>query len=175
LRLADMTKTQWKGVVIAGMISTVVVGVIGFLMLNIWGPYTYGYQVGWNPKGFTDTVGVVEGEILPVIQGQSKWGVVPLKILDIIIGIIIAAIITFLSFRFLWFPLNPIGLILGGNGVFAYMQWFMAIIGFVARVLVLRIGGSKLYEEKGVPFALGMMLGAGICGLVDNFIVLATI
>jgi hypothetical protein len=38
--------------------------------------------------------------------------------------------------------------------------------GRVIKWLVLRIGGSKLYEEKAVPFVGGFILGAALNALV---------
>jgi len=62
---------------------------------------------------------------------------------------------------------------MGSFFVWGVVFWFVAIIGFIARVLVLRIGGSEMYEKKGVPLVIGIMIGYGICVFIYALVLIA--
>lgn len=44
--------------------------------------------------------------------------------------------------------------------------WFVALIDGIVKYIILKIGGSKLYEEKVVPFVGGFILGTALEVLV---------
>ena len=71
--------------------------------------------------------------------------------------------------NFLWFPLHPIGYVVG-NGFEAYRMWFPFLVGWAAKALVMRYGSVKTYRALRAPF-LGMVLGefaaAGLWLVVD--------
>jgi hypothetical protein len=78
----------------------------------------------------------------------------------VIAGFLIVAAIEFLHSRFVWFPFNAIGFIMGTGimGTF-YGYWGPFLIAWVLKTITLRIGGSKLYESVGVPIAGGFIAG----------------
>lgn len=86
-------------------------------------------------------------------------------------GIVVAAILMFLHAKFLWFPLEPIGLILATDG-HALIEgiWTAFTTAWVLKALTLKIGGSKLYEDVGIRVVSGFLAGyltaAFIGGLV---------
>jgi hypothetical protein len=86
-------------------------------------------------------------------------------------GIIVAMLLSYLHARFLWFPLDPVGFLLAVDG-HALVEgiWTMLLAAWIFKMITLRIGGSKLYEEKGIPvaigFAVGMLVVAFIGGIV---------
>jgi len=72
-------------------------------------------------------------------------------------GAAFTALITYVRYRFTWFPIHPIGFTIsssmptreGAFGVF----WVWLI-----KLVLLRIGGQRAYE-KGVPFFVGIIVG----------------
>jgi hypothetical protein len=59
--------------------------------------------------------------------------------------------------RFSWFPLHPIGLLLGLTHPM-FTLWFSIFVGWLAKILVTRFGGPDAYK-KAVPAFLGLALG----------------
>ncbi len=48
--------------------------------------------------------------------------------------------------------------------------FWSALVAAVAKFLMIRIGGTKLYEEKGVPFALGLCASFGVIVIFSAFV-----
>jgi hypothetical protein len=85
-----------------------------------------------------------------------------------------AAIVAFLSLmrlRFEAWPLHPVGFLL----VYTYpmaMIWESVLVGWLAKVVVLRVGGSQLYRQ-GRSFFIGLIIGeagAAACWLVVSLV-----
>jgi hypothetical protein len=84
-------------------------------------------------------------------------------------GFIFMVIMSFLHARFLWMP-DPLMSIIAWDWVASIMGvWSAALVSGVIKWLVLRIGGSRLYEEKVVPFVGGFMLGVALNALIAGF------
>jgi len=65
-----------------------------------------------------------------------------------------------LQSRFVWWPINPIGFIVAaGSSAIWFGSWDAFLVAWVAKFLTLKVGGSKLYEQYGVPVAGGMVAG----------------
>jgi hypothetical protein len=74
-------------------------------------------------------------------------------------GFVIMVVLRLLSARFLWVP-DPLAIIPTFTpGVSVHGQWACALVAWIVKSMILKIGGSKLYEEKAVPFVGGFMLG----------------
>ena len=84
------------------------------------------------------------------------------------IGVAVSALLTFLRYRFPWWPLSPIGFPLSTS-------WPMRRIGFtiflawLVKALVMKIGGVVLYRRF-QPFALGLVVGWAV-GVGISFVV----
>jgi hypothetical protein len=66
-------------------------------------------------------------------------------------------LLAFMRLRFAWWPLHPIGYLMmdtyPGNHL-----WFSIMLGWLAKALILRFGGSKLFVDA-KPFFLGLIIG----------------
>jgi hypothetical protein len=87
------------------------------------------------------------------------------------IGATVMAGLTFLRYRFTWWPLAPLGYPIAG----VQMVRNTALTIFIAwafKVLLLKIGGNRLYQ-RALPFFFGLMVGfytgLGIAWIVDFF------
>jgi len=71
------------------------------------------------------------------------------------------ALVTFLlgtmRLRFWWWPFHPIGYLAAHTWVM-YMYWSPFMIGWIAKTLVVRYGGLRLYRNT-VPLAIGFIAG----------------
>ena len=75
-----------------------------------------------------------------------------------IAGALFAIILMYLHARFLWFPLEPISILMV-TGRDIEGPWVMVVAAWILKKLTLQIGGSKLYEDVGVPTASGFLVG----------------
>jgi len=171
LRVCETTKTKWKGTVIASVIAIIVAFLIGHFFY-IWGAYTWGLQVKFPAMYFHHTQAISYLMPTAMTPGTYQFVAVPMRWMELVAGIVIAAAVTLLKFRFVWFPLHPMGLLLASAG-FALTCWFQALLALIAKYAVLKIGGTRLYEEKGVPIALGLIVGYTLCTLIYGIVLTA--
>jgi len=83
-------------------------------------------------------------------------------------GFLFMVVMSLLHARFLWMPdplMTTIAWVWEGS---LCGLWFVALIDAIIKWLVLRIGGSRLYEEKAVPFVGGFILGAALNALIAS-------
>ena len=93
-------------------------------------------------------------------------------------GFITAAVLSFLRLRYVWWPLEPLGLAIVTNG-WNFSWWDtgpMFTICWVIKYIILKVGGRRLYEEYTIPAVVGIMTGmgmgvllAGIAGVIRFF------
>jgi len=84
------------------------------------------------------------------------------------IGVILISAIYFLQGRYPWFPVNAGGVMMGFGWVPINMLT-PSIVAYIAKVIVLRIGGAELYERKAMPFAIGMAASCGFAVIMGAF------
>jgi len=72
-------------------------------------------------------------------------------------GLAGAALLTLLRARFAGFALHPVGLAFSASSA-ATAYWFSIIIVWSCKLLILRVGGLRLYE-KAKPFFIGLIVG----------------
>jgi len=88
-----------------------------------------------------------------------------------VLGAFIMVVLSWLHARFVWFPLEPIGYILGTTASSTlFGLWIPFFVAWMLKMLTLRIGGAKLYEGYGVPIASGAVTGCMIGMLLGGII-----
>jgi len=88
------------------------------------------------------------------MPGSDPW--VP----HFIVGFIITAVLSVLHARYVWFPFEPIGFTLATSyASLLFGVWSLALAAWILKIITLRVGGSKLYEETGIPVASGFIAG----------------
>ncbi|MBS7612551.1 OPT/YSL family transporter [Candidatus Bathyarchaeota archaeon] len=95
--------------------------------------------------------------------GRSAYNTAPpLEWIGIggVAGFIVVLAISFLRGIYAWFPIHPLGFILA-TGIFSSFagSWSIALGAWIAKWLTLKIGGSRAYEEYGMPFVSGYVTG----------------
>jgi len=66
-------------------------------------------------------------------------------------------LLSFLKYRFPWWPLHPIGFCIGGNEVISYCA-FSLFLTWLIKAILLKVGGIAAFR-KARPFFLGLLLG----------------
>ncbi|MEE2659675.1 MAG: DUF6785 family protein [Candidatus Latescibacterota bacterium] len=81
----------------------------------------------------------------------------------------VEALLMWTQHRFHWWPLHPIGFVIG-VGWLTGQIWFSVMVAWLLKLLILRYGGIRLYNGL-KPFFLGMILGecttSGLWLLID--------
>jgi len=78
-------------------------------------------------------------------------------------GFIFTALLAALRRRFPGIPFHPLGFILATAYGESITFFFPLFVAWLAKSLILRIGGLKLYR-KGIPFFVGLIVGHFFCG-----------
>jgi hypothetical protein len=139
------------------------VTVISFWM-SVWVVMRLGYTVGglqlqrwWIQTGATQpalhTVGIARGLNEDYWQNWIWFGVGALSTYAMMVA----------RSRLIWFPLHPIGLLMCVPFALSTM-WFSISLGWMAKGLITRFGGTDSYR-KTIPLFLGLALG-DICMVV---------
>ncbi|MEM2151251.1 MAG: DUF6785 family protein [Candidatus Bathyarchaeia archaeon] len=159
----DITKV----ILVAGIISAV----IGF-PTAIWFDYTFGTSN--TPMQMYDAWWIWVHASVPQLESgmpaaEPVWPY-------IIVGIILTMVLSFLNFRYVWWPLDPAGVALSING--GGSAWlFPSLFAWIVKSIVMRIGGTKLNDEVATPIAVGVLVGywvlmflGAVAGLIKFFI-----
>jgi hypothetical protein len=73
-------------------------------------------------------------------------------------GFVLIILVSYLNFRFVWWPLDPTGVALAFGA--AGTGWILpALIAWIIKTLVYRIGGAKLDENVVTPIVVGFLVG----------------
>jgi hypothetical protein len=154
LKISDGTNLRRRAV-----LPAFALGVVGALIfagvLQIWLPYTrgaitlysYPYQ-GNSLMGFIDYQSSMSGGAL-----QADWRAPTF----FGVGVIFTVFLSYMRSTLYWWPLHPLGYALCGSWSMIVF-WFSCFVAWLAKVLILRYGGLKLYIRVR-PWFLGMILG----------------
>ena len=91
------------------------------------------------------------------------------RLMHLGIGGAVMLALSFLKYRFAWWPLHPIGMCFAGGWAISSCA-FTIFLTWLIKGIILRVGGIQLFR-KSRPFFLGMLLGyvlgVFLCFLVD--------
>ena len=152
-------------------------GLLAGLLLACATHLTAAYNFGWNVIDGGSTQG---GYRTGQARGQYRIlqtrvdEQVPVDVNTTVargVGFGLTLLTLWLRVRFLRFPLNPMGLALAGT--FGGPIWFPIFLAWLAKSLILRLGGAHTYRRL-TPVFLGLAMGhfliaGGIWGLVGAF------
>ena len=172
-RVASSTKTRNRDLFVAISVAIVIAMLIGF-PFALWGIYKYGITGKWL---YSRIDGAYQGDMgfwqnvnyLFYTGGAPVSWNYPPDWIQIAFGVALVGFFMFMRARYVWFPLNPIGIPLAGF-VLSPGYMFLWLMAYVIKYAVLKIGGTKLYEEKLVPIAVGIILMSIILLFIGGFI-----
>jgi len=79
------------------------------------------------------------------------------------IGVVFMGAMTFMHSRFIWWPISPVGFLIGSGWSTDRFVWSNALIGWALNTLIQRYGGLKLYRTLR-PLFIGMVIGGYVPG-----------
>ena len=165
LKMAKLTGTSNRNTflvtVVAVLISTPLI-----LMTKVWIVSIYGNRV-FTPGG----CGIDE-----VCAGYMKrlppQALAPLFSYGTI-GFVITFALAMLHARFVWFPFEPLGFVIATSMAGQYYGvWSAFFVAWLVKTIVLRVGGSRVYERYGIPVVGGFLGGVVISIFVGSLLLL---
>ena len=164
LRIAERTNIGYRQV-LTGVILTIVFGIF----FTFWVYIHMMYDLGVNSKarGWIRTMG---WEFFNRLQ---NWLVHPREpnvgeLVGIGGGFGFTVFLMVMKIRFLWWPFHPGGYVLTTGGGLG-REWFAVFLSWLAKFIILRAGGVKLYRQA-VPFFLGLILGDYTLGCIWSIV-----
>jgi hypothetical protein len=160
LKMASFTGTSNRNTFLVSAV-TVLVSTPLILITKVWIVSMYGLAVFHQGGCGIDTLCVQASGGFRDITPLVEYGAV---------GYVVTIVLALLHSRFVWFPLEPLGFVIAtgmpGNW---YGVWTVFLGAWVLKTLVLRIGGSKLYERC-IPIVGGFLSGVFIMIFVGSII-----
>jgi len=152
-KLSDAVRGNKRKILVCVFIALALGTAVSLVLTIVWG-YEHGayHFRSWPFSGgsknvFYQTVAKMTN---PFRTDWEKLGFFGL-------GASLMALLTFAKYRFVWWPIHPVGLTVLGTDV----VWHCALailIAWATKVIVLRIGGASLYNRSR-PFFLGILVG----------------
>ena len=165
-KLSDAARRHRRGmtwvILWAGLLALVVSTVFTIWMAYHWGAIKFG---GWifgrgAQVGYDEVIRHIRNPHGPDLSRLTFMG----------IGAAMMVAVTFLHYRFPWWPLHPIGLPVAICS-YPVTHFVLSIfLGWAAKTIVIRLGGIRLYERVKFFFLgiiLGFFSGCGISFLID--------
>jgi hypothetical protein len=156
---------------LGGFLFALVVGIF----VTLTGTYRLGFLAMKGATGnnlVADVLRIYGHDIYNDIQLNYDVEPSPEGVFYIGVGAVVCLLLGVLRLRFLWWPFHPVGYILSNSLPVAYglFPFFMA---WVAKALVIRYGGLRLYRAT-LPLAIGLIVGDLLNTTLWNLIALAT-
>jgi hypothetical protein len=168
-RLASLTNVNAKSVFKILLVVQAILP-IPFMISTLWLYYTIGgAKLVYHPLSYSAPV---QRFAYPGnwnrIPGTEPWAHI------FFAGMILTGVVAILHARFIWFPFEPIGFLMAFSDASLFFgMWLPALIAWILKTITLRVGGSKLYENYGIPVATGFAIGfisiAFIGGLIGIY------
>ncbi len=156
--LMDRIRAQrrWFSVVLLGAAGLAIVAGSAYLIYGGYqvGAYNFGTHV-WQGTGANAWAHAVAKVRNPTGPSYARLGFMGF-------GAVLMTVLTYLRYRFAWWPLHPVGLAVASAWP-VRRTLLVLFVTWLTKVIVLRTGGSRLYEQS-KPFFYGLILG-NMCGL----------
>jgi len=171
-KFANLTKTDTRSLYYIMLIIVFLIPLVWWLTI-----LPLGYSVGLANLPFYQSTTFV-GDISYAADPQSPWSGIAPEVMgggpwipNFVAGMVVVWVLSWLHARFVAFPLDPYGFLLTfTDRSMAEGVWVMVTAAWVLKLLTLKIGGSKAYEEHGVPVATGFLLGYALAILAGGVI-----
>jgi len=172
-KMASITNTSNKNVFQIMLVTALLAPLVWWITF-----LSLSYSIGLSRLGVYQANTGVARDIFRYADPSNTWsGIDPQGmsggpwIPNLVAGIIIIWLLSFMHARFVWWPLDQYGFILAfcSRG-FSEGIWTMIVAAWILKEITLRIGGSKLYEGTGIPVATGFLLGYALSILTGGFI-----
>ncbi len=75
-------------------------------------------------------------------------------------GFVITIFLSAMRLRYVWWPFHPVGFVMMPTGP-VLLMWFSIFLSWLAKTMILRFGGNKLYQDL-KPLFIGLIVGEAV-------------
>jgi len=139
------------------MMAVFPIGVLSAMWIYPYTLYKYGATVAVDAPGQV----LASGDV--AYYSLASWLLYP-KPVDsyasgsIVGGFLFSIFLFLMRLRFIWWPLHPVGYVMGINGASVDHYWVALILASTVKFIAFRHGGARAYRRI-LPFFLGLVLG----------------
>ena len=152
LKLASVVPMDYRRLSAAMMLAVIVGASVSFwLILDL--SYQHGaFRARWGDEAF---------------RRLEQWLTYPSGAdipasLFMVFGFCLSLVFMAMKVRFLWWSLHPVAYPLASSFTLTWI-WFSIFLSWLAKWLILRLGGLKAYRQA-IPFFMGLILGEFVTG-----------
>jgi hypothetical protein len=175
-KMASLTGTSNKNVLKVVLTATIIAPIVVILTI-----ISLLYAYGANALPGVEGLAITENGVFANFANPASWIRKPSRepiIPYIAVGFLVTLLLEYLHARFIWLPLSGVGFVIGMSRInIKWGWWGPFLVAWILKTITLKIGGSKLYEEVGVPVATGFVVGymialifGGAMGILRFFI-----
>lgn len=167
MKMADMVGASRRRLFGAICIGTVLGLTASFMIaLMVWHHFgaeakTDAWRTSQGRVPFDNITSLMRNPLQPDLRGMGA----------IAFGFLMTAALMALRSYFVWWPLHPVGYAIANTNTMT-STWLPFFIAWLAKLLILRYGGARLYRQS-IPFALGLiagdLLGGGLTTAIGAF------
>jgi len=150
LYIKDKIQSKQTGIILVGMIISIVIGTSTGLVGNLQRCYTTEGQTWVGDWSFNELANWL----------RYPSGVSYLYIIYFMAGAIVTIFLVIMSRYFVWWQFHPLGYILGGEWMLRYL-WFSIFIAWLIKWSIMKFGGLSAYR-KSIPLFVGITMGDAI-------------
>ncbi|MCC6051301.1 MAG: OPT/YSL family transporter [Thermofilum sp.] len=160
-KLAHDTRTSYRDVLIAQLIFAFIYAFIG-LFIGVSLLYAYGaenWKTIWYVYGRRRYGIIMANEVPGIVDPGPTYG--PKEFSHLLAAFVIVGLVWFMRAKFPWWFFAPVALPF-------YSGYFFinSMIPVIAKFLILKFLGIKVYERYALPIAVGYMVGSGFGGFI---------
>jgi len=170
----EITRTRARDAFIWILVSVIIVTLFG----NFYDAYIYAHTGGLSSTTgdheFADSTAwsisarnLLSSEMFPVAY---DFGV---HVLYTVVGAAFTIGLYVLRMRFPWFPINPASMVMAMYWTFPWM-WFNGLLALAIKVILTKVGGARLIEERAIPAIAGFCTGFGCLEIIGGLYTLFT-
>jgi hypothetical protein len=160
-KLGEMLREHRKRLAF-GLIVTMVIGVGSAIVYTLYLGYTHG-AYNFDDYPFTRyPPGAYDG-LVKAMRSEVTWE--KSRLYFLLFGAATFAAVSFMRYRFAWWPLSPIGMVVPLTH--AIHSIFTIFLSWGIKLIIMRIGGVAFYRRTR-PFFLGLVVGYAL-GILFSF------
>jgi len=129
--------------------------------IDVWGGAQAPFVGYWNMQGIYG---------IRTITGGTTDPIGPTVLLA---GVALIIVVALLQRKFPRFPLSAMGVALAGMLDLSWTFFLPWVIAWILKYLSIRIAGVEFYSKKGVPLAIGVIVGWALQFILENLTLLA--
>ena len=169
-KIARDTGVRTRDIFIAMLIASVVGALVAFpVTLKIYYRVGLSYTIRGNMQGWF-IPDVVQPTWCTGFPSTWPWWK------HFLVGVALTGVLSYLRMRFIWWPIDPVGAILGLGALpfmpiwqeATYLDPITPFVAWIIKYLVIKLGGVRVHDELFIPLAAGFAVGSALAWTVGG-------